>query len=237
MGHNSFVYLDNGFGGQPERTSAIAAAFIQRKELASSGLLANEEKSQRVPMQVGKWLGFVINTIFMTFRIPEKKVCKLKRLLNSTIQNKSSSYRELARIAGSLISVALAVESISHLLTRQMYLAIESRSAWDHIFLFPPALLEELKFWFCNIESFNGYSIRPPLTSSVLFSDASDAAFGGFSAFLDGTVASGMFTIDDLGQSYTFRQLKAIYYVLLSFVEHLKHKRVKILPTIRVLPG
>lgn len=36
-----------------------------------------------------------------------------------------------------------------------------------------------------------------------------------------------MFTIDDLGQSSTFRELKAIYYVLLSFVEHLKHKRVK----------
>ena len=41
-------------------------------------------------------------------------------------------------------------------------------------------------------------------------------------------MASGMFTIDDLGQSYTFRRLKAIHYVLLSSVEHLKHKRVKI---------
>ena len=113
-------------------------------------------------MQVGEWLGFVIDTISMTFRLPEKKVCKLKRLLNSAIQNKSSSYRELARIAGSIISVALAVGPISRLLTRQMYLAIESRSAWDHIFLFLLALLEELKFWFCNIESFNGHSIRPP---------------------------------------------------------------------------
>ena len=90
-------------------------------------------------MKVGEWLGFVINTITMTFRIPEKKVCKLKRLLNSAIQKKSSSYRELARIAGSIFSVALAVRPISCLLTRQMYLAIESRSAWDHIFLFPPA--------------------------------------------------------------------------------------------------
>ena len=96
-------------------------------------------------------------------------------------------------------------------------------------FLFPPALLEELKFWFSNIESFNGYSFLPPPDSStVVFSDASDAAFGGFSVSLDGTVASGMFTIDDLGQSSTYRELKAIYYVLLSFVEHLKHKRVKI---------
>ena len=90
-------------------------------------------------MKVGEGLGFVLNTITMTFRIPEKKVCKLKRLLNSAIQKKSSSYRELARIAGSIISVALAVRPISCLLTRQMYLARESRSAWDHIFLFPPA--------------------------------------------------------------------------------------------------
>ena len=50
--------------------------------------------------------------------------------------------------------------------------------------------------------------------------------FGGFSASLDGTVARSMFTIDDLSQSSTFRELKA--YVLLSSVEHLKHKRVKI---------
>ena len=54
-------------------------------------------------MQIGEWLGFVINTISMTFRIREKKVCKLRRLLNSPIQSKSSSYRELARIAGSII--------------------------------------------------------------------------------------------------------------------------------------
>ena len=130
MGHNSFVYLDDGFGSQPERTSAVAAAFIQRKGLDSSGLLVNEEKSHWVPMQVGEWLGFVINTISMTFQIPEKKVCKLKRLLNSAIQNKSSSSRELARIAGSIISVALAVGPISRRLTRQMsHFSLPTRSA------------------------------------------------------------------------------------------------------------
>ena len=147
-------------------------------------------------MQVGEWLSFVINTISMTFRIPEKKVCKLKRLLNSAIQNKSSSYRKLAGIAGSIISVALAVGPISRLPTGQMYLAIESRSAWDHSFLFPPVLLEELKV---ELNLLMGTSFPPPPDSStVVFSDASDAPFGGFSASLDGTVASGMFTCSRL---------------------------------------
>ena len=167
-------------------------------------------------MQIGEWLGFVINTIAMTFQIPEAKVRKLKSLLSSAIRDKSSSYRELARIAGSLISVALAVGPLSRLFTRQMYLAIESRSAWDHTLHFSSALLEKLRFWYCNIDSFNGYSLRPPPDSStVIFSDASDVGFGGFSASLDGVTASGMFTAEDLGQSSTFRELKAIYYVFI----------------------
>ena len=138
---------------------------------------------------------------------------KLKSLLSSAIRDKSSSYRELARIAGSLISVALAV---GPLFTRQMYLAIESRSVWDHTLHFSSALLEKLRFWYCNIDSFNCYSLRPPPDSStVIFSDASDVGFGGFSASLVGVTASGIFTAEDLGQSSTFRELKAIYYVFI----------------------
>lgn len=38
-----------------------------------------------------------------------------------------------------------------------------------------------------------------------LCSDASDVAFGGFSASLDGLTATGMLTSDDLGQS-TFQE-------------------------------
>ena len=45
MGHNSFIYLDDGFGSLPGKCSAAAASLIQRKELSSSGLLCNEEKS------------------------------------------------------------------------------------------------------------------------------------------------------------------------------------------------
>ena len=120
-------------------------------------------------MKIGEWLGFVINTIAMTFQVPEAKVRRLKSPLSSAIRDKSSSYRELARIAGSLISVALAVGPLSLLFTRQMYLAIESRSAWVHTLHFSSAYLEKFRFWYCNIDSFNGYSLWPPRTRGRLF--------------------------------------------------------------------
>ena len=73
MGHSSFVYLDDGFGSQPGKCSAAAFAVIQRRELNSSGFLVNEDKSHWDPMQVGEWLGFVINAIAMTFQVPETR--------------------------------------------------------------------------------------------------------------------------------------------------------------------
>lgn len=85
------------------------------------------------------------------------------------------------------------------------------------------------QIWFCNIDCFNGYSIRPPLvTYTIVFCDASDVAFGGFSTSLDGTNVSGMWEPGDIGQSSTFCKLKAICFVLLSYVAQLKYKRVKI---------
>ena len=61
-----------------------------------------------------------------------------------------------------------------------------------------------------------------------MFSDTCDVAFEGFSASLDATVVSGIWGPDDIGQNSTFREMKAIYFVLLSYVAQLKQKRVKI---------
>ena len=65
---------------------AAVAAVIQKRELNSSGFLVNEDKSYWDPMQVGEWLGFVINTIAMTSQIPKAKVRKLKSLRSSAIR-------------------------------------------------------------------------------------------------------------------------------------------------------
>ena len=59
-------------------------------------------------MQIGEWL----HSISLSIRIPEKKVSKLKGLLDSAIQEGYSSFRELASIAGTIIPVALVVGPI-----------------------------------------------------------------------------------------------------------------------------
>ena len=70
---------------------------------------------------------------------------KLKSLLSVAVGDGSVSIRQLAKIAGSVISLSLAVGTICCLFSSQMYHAIESRSSgWDQIIPIFSALLEEL---------------------------------------------------------------------------------------------
>ena len=83
------------------------------------------------PVQVGQWLGFVIDTIKMPFRVPSKKIAKLKSNLDSMVSSGSATLRALARVVGFVNSLYLAVGPIARLFTRQMHATIQARSFWD----------------------------------------------------------------------------------------------------------
>ena len=88
------------------------------------------------PMQVGQWLGFVIDTIKMQFRVPPKKIAKIKSNLDFMISSGSATFRGLARVAGFINLLYLAVGPIARLFTRWMHATIQAvRSGIVH-FLF-----------------------------------------------------------------------------------------------------
>ena len=219
MSHCCFVYLNDGISGLPERVSAIAAGWVHQNDLKSSGLKLNKERLKLEPMQVGQWLGFVIDTIRMQFGIPFKKIAKLKNNLNFIISSRTVTFRDLVRVAGFINSLFLAVGPIARLFIRQIHSTIQARSGWDCSFPISSPLLEELRFWFLNIEAFNGYGIQPKCCpGAVIFGNASDFAFGGFQVRFNDQPVSGMFTLFESQQSSTFRELEAIFYAIQAHV-------------------
>jgi len=104
------------------------------------------------PMQVSQWLGFVTDTIKMQFRVPPKKIAKLKSNLDSMISSGSVTFRELARVAGFINALYLAVGPIARLFMRQMHATIQAHSFWDSSFPHSSPLSEELRFWSTNIK-------------------------------------------------------------------------------------
>ena len=146
--------------------------------------------------------------------------------------------KDIARIAGYLISMTIALRPIARLFTRHVYFVISfiyllffvisCRRSWhDHIVV-SEQLAQELKFWLQHIDAFNGYAIKRKFSAmAVAYSDASDSGFGGLLALIGSYVSCGQWSEFEVAQSSTYRELKATLYVLQSFYKVLSHRKVK----------
>ena len=70
-------------------------------DLHDAGWKANNQKSCWEPIQIGEWLGIIVNTIRGIFIVPEKKIQKAKAVLNGLLLDfPNVRVSDVARIAG-----------------------------------------------------------------------------------------------------------------------------------------
>ena len=160
LAHVSLVYID-------DQLTAKAASSIQRKDLSLSGLKQNEAKSDWQPRQIGQWLGFIIDTLRMSYPVPDKKIASLKKAINDVLNSSCVPLQDITRLAGYLVFMTIVLGPIARLFTRQMYHTIASRRSWA-----------EFKFSVNHVDAFNGYPIsRKFSATAIVYSDASDTGF------------------------------------------------------------
>ena len=98
-------------------------------------------------MQIGEWLGMILNTVKFQFQIPPRKIEKVKKNIEHVLAFNCASYRQLAKIAGFINSLYLAVGPPVRLFSRQLFFLISQRDSWSgHLHCILPLLIEELRF-------------------------------------------------------------------------------------------
>ena len=143
--------------------------------------MINNEKSDFNPKTKRKWLGTVIDIRELTFTIPQEKIAKLLEDITTYLNQDFLTPKQLSKVAGQLSSMHLEIGPLVRLSTRNMYRFIEKRISWFEQKLISKNVKEELEFWRDNINIYNGCTFKPrPLTSCLLFTDASDEGYGGF---------------------------------------------------------
>ena len=202
---------------------------IIQNDLKNAGLMINYKKSQLDPVTFGKWLGFNIDTEKMLFKVPLEKIDKIIVLLDDVLSAVLTTPRKIAKIAGNLISISIAIGKISRLFTRQMYFFIENRKYWDDLSILPNEVIKELQFWKKGLSHNNGFRIRPSqVTSKVVFSDASNNGYGGYIVDrLGDIICKGFFTRDEINTSSTYRELLAVKRMLQSIGFLLRNENVQ----------
>jgi len=113
-------------------------------------------------------------------------------------------------------------------MTRSLYTTLNSRGSWCQQLALSPDAKAEIQFWQNNINQFNGKDLWPkPSAVRVVYSDASNTDCSGYMVEYGGQTANGLWSEEEAAQSSTWRELRAIRWVLQSFVHDLQNERVR----------
>ena len=226
-----FMYLDDGAGAESDQQPAQRMSEKVARDLRAAGFNLSPKRDM-VPRQKDNLLGFCVDLANGQFTVTPKRQSKLKDMLSRLQRKGSASARDLAKLAGTIISMSLVLGQAAQLRTRALYRRINAAEAWDSRVDFNEEVAAELQFWRSQFDALNSCPIWPtdPQVAVITYSDASDVGWGGvYSVSAGKEVAKGTFPSHIAGQqtSSTLRELLAVKHVLTSFQSLLRGKCVK----------
>jgi len=121
---------------------------------------------------------------------------------NFMTTNNSNRFENLYHVAlkfsvyiihmGKIISLSLAVGPVARFMTRNLYALLNQRQCLSDWLTLDEGAAAELQFWVLSLQQYNYQPIwRQPGAVHVVYSDASDTGFGGYTVEHAGEVAHG----------------------------------------------
>ena len=105
---------------------------------------------------------------------------------------------------------------------------LNQRQCWSDLLQLTVEATVELQFWELSLQGYNSQSIwRQPGAVRVVYSDASDTGFGGYTVEHGDEVAHGHWDPMEAQQSSTWRELRAVRLILESLLNKLQNCTVK----------
>lgn len=154
--------------------------------LADLGFRLHPDKSELTPSTTRTFLGFVVDSVSMTLRLPREKVRRIARecrALANRVHHRDHcpSVRTVARLLGRITAASSAVSvhrfRSAHL-ERARAAALRSHAAWDGPCPLPTPAVAELRWWGRNLHRVHGRPVRLPAPDVLVRTDASSLGWG-----------------------------------------------------------
>ena len=138
---HSGSHIDDGICAS--ESEAVLARDLVVSDLNKAGFVLDVSKSHPEPVQIIDWLGFTVDLKRGCFRVPQRKIDRLKLAVMNIPLSDTATACCSASIVGQIIPMSLAIGPISRLHTRALY---SQRIFWsDRLFLSLEAQ-DELRF-------------------------------------------------------------------------------------------
>lgn len=232
VGYKIVMYLDDGMGGSSELSECLQVSEKVQLDLKQSGFLIAHEKCNWTPSVKLTWLGIEWDFSQSKICITEKRIKKLLGSIEDLFKNISKNIyvlvRELASIIGQIISLQAVVGKTVVLQSRELFRCVNYRASWNSRVVVSDAAQRELRFWLENVREKNKAELESISSYSVnVFTDASSTGYGGYIQENSGCYMFGIWSLDEVERSSTWRELEAVLRMLYTYEKCLEGQCVQ----------
>lgn len=218
QGIRSVIYLDDLLL-MDQRKDYLTLKVAQVVELLESlGFMVNREKSQLSPLQEIPYLGFVVDSKSMMFRLSQEKVAHLSEHCNQTLDKGPLSVRELAKVVGSLSATRQAVfpaplyyRHLQQLITQ----SLRQNPSFNTMVSLDAGARKDLEWWTHHLNNWNGRDIQPRMADFLMETDASKIGWG---ANCEGTRTGGYWSPQEQCLHINCLELQAGTFAMKAFM-------------------
>jgi len=187
--------------------------------LNSLGFQINSVKSQLIPKQRVRYLGFIIDSQHMKLYLPDEKVNRVKDKCRQVLSAKSVTIQLVSELAGTLVSSCSATR-YGLLYTRSLEIdktrALSTNSGnYSKIMSISNQSRCDLEWWVKSIDK-EWQFLQKPAHSIMITSDASPTGWG---AHCGRSEARGQWALEQTKLHINVLELLAVFYALNSFVK------------------
>lgn len=225
------MFLDDGFSTNKTLQLASADAIFVRQSLIQAGFVINNEKSIWAPVQMIEWIGIFWDSIEFSISIPMRRIEDCLLQFSTLLSNMPFvTARILAQCTGKIMSLSPVFGNITRLMTRYLYMEIETRKSWNFVYELQStsSCITEINFWRDNIVLLNKryLSVYNP-TYTLVYSDASNLGPGSYIVNCRDSVYRSLWSESEKHKSSTFREVKAVRLALRAYGDILQGRTVK----------
>jgi len=219
LGLTSIDYLDDLIFIEESKHKCEDNIKMTREVLENLGFLINDQKSQLIPSQSVKYLGFIINSSAYNISISTEKRQNISINIEKFLSLTRCTIREFAQLIGQLISVRYAIPySILYtkIMEREKIKALrKSNNNFDETMEIHNDVKIDLAWWQVKIQ-FGKCEIRNDTYCKTIFSDASTTGWG---AYCENVSTGGLWSASERMWHINHLELIAAFHALKSFTQ------------------
>jgi len=169
-------YIDDSIYTAASMREALGKVLVLLRYMAALGIYLSRKKCLLWPGHEAAHLGKVIDTLSLSLHVPDNKMEEFVSLAQELAAQRTFPPRQLARVAGKLISFLPAVTA-APLFVKTLYACVRGER-WDAELLPQQQMVETLQWLAQNAHSMNGATWAAPGVAMVVKVDAGEFGWG-----------------------------------------------------------